>query len=438
MAGKTLSELAGCASGIDRRLFLKLSAAGAGLLATGLRPAHGGHGGGWKVGIGKSFDPYAATMQAIHASNRWPDDRIRGRMVVIKPNLVTPHPPESGVTTDPEVVRALIDRALESGAVGVGIVECAVHGANLSACGYDYLGSYDSRVALFDLAHEPKVLTQMPPGSVYNRLYLPEFLATEDYVLISAAKLKTHYHTEATLSIKNLLGLTPVDFYHHPEDDWRFVMHERGLGQFLVDLCARLPIDFAVVDGVWAMEGEGPVVGDPVFTGMVVAGNNALAVDRACMWAMGLPEWGAVHLSLAAMRNMGPARAADVRIVGAPHRPLRFRRALGLPPLLGAPRAAFPVYRPGVRGDMRIRYWVAPACLTRVEVIVTSDTSIDVSSVRTIHDWETAERGFRVESWDGRDDDGHGVPPGVYTIRVSAAFAEDATIAYATGRLRVV
>ena len=72
-----------------------------------------GPGSGYRVGIGRRFDAYASTRRAVEVCGEWPSSAMAGRTVAIKPNLVLPLPAETGVTTDPQVVRALVDMAID-------------------------------------------------------------------------------------------------------------------------------------------------------------------------------------------------------------------------------------------------------------------------------------------------------------------------------------
>ncbi len=95
--------------------------------------------------------------------------------------------------------------------------------------------------------------------------------------------MKTHYLALATLSLKNLFGLPLVSRYHDARPYGRFGMHERGIHQVILDLNSVRSTDFSVVDGIWAMEGNGPLSGSPVRMETVAAGRNAVAVDRVCL-----------------------------------------------------------------------------------------------------------------------------------------------------------
>ena len=392
----------------------------------------------YPVGLGHNADPYAATLRAVEASGEWPGAAgIAGRRVVIKPNLVMPMASETGVTTDAEVVRALVDLVLEAGATQVQIVEGGLYGASFWGCGYDFFNTYDplGRVALVDLRQEPVALTKVPHGMAYHRLYMPELVLGDDVFFISAAKLKTHYHSHATLTVKNLLGLAPVQIYREPpEDEWRWVMHYRGISQVLVDLNLVRPIDFAVVDGVIGMEGEGPVGGTPVEMDMVMAGGNAVAVDRACLWAAMLPQGGVKHLTYASRRGMGPTDMAEVEVLGDPFTPQRFAWPASLPPLLEYPKILPPQFVPRHGQKVKITYRMPFPCRTKVEVLLASELSPEVTVIRTLQDLERRPPGVQVLGWDGRDDDGCVVPPDRYMVRVMANYdQEDPVDIYGTG-----
>lgn len=421
---------------IDRRRFLQLTAGGAAWLSAGIRPAFAAEA-PYRVAIIKSPNPYPATRRAVEKTGEWPSAEIVDKTVVIKPNLVVPMTADTGVTTDPEVVRALVDLALEDGAAEVCIVEGGYGGPNFSGCGYDFFSSYDPRVRLVDLNDEPLSFVDVPGAMAYEKIYMPTFLLGDNVVLISAAKMKTHMHTHATLSMKNLMGLPPVERYRYPQDEWRFGMHDRGLSQVIVDLNVIRPIDFAVVDGIWAMEGEGPVSGDLVDMKKIVAGRNALAVDRVCLDQMEIPQNSVMHLSYAARKGLGPQRMSEIRTLGRKNPTHNFTWPADLPPRLEYPRVYPDSFAPDLGQQAWIFYWVDSPCLTKVEIIMTSELTPLLTSIRTLHDWEERAGGFETLTWDGRDDNGEVMPPQRYTVRVAWKNIDGETVMLATGWIRV-
>ena len=418
---------------ISRRRFLQLM--GGGLAWLTARPQLASMA-TYPVGIGNLPDPYLATQRAVEACGGWPGAQIADKKVIIKPNLVVPMMAETGATTDPQVVRALVDLALEAGAAQVIIVESGPSGANFSACGYGFFDEYDpdGRVALVDLNLEPVVLAEVPgEGMAYTALYMPELLLADDVVFISAAKLKSHFHTHATLTMKNLMGLAPAERYGTPPEEWRFAMHRRGISQAIVDINLVRPIDFAVVDGVIGMEGNGPVAGTPAELNLVVAGRNPVAVDRVCLWATALPQQGVEHLSNAARKGLGPADVGEVEVLGDPFTPVSFAWPDWLPPIVEYPRVVPHAFVPRFGQWTEITYWVDSPCQTRVEIIRTSESSPAETLIRTLRDWESRPAGEETLTWDGRDGDGQVVPLGRYTPRVQARYSSLGTSAYATG-----
>jgi len=394
----------------------------------------------YRVGVGKNSDPYIAAWRALIASGEWPGAALAGRTVLIKPNLVMKRAPQSGIVTDPQVTRAVVDLALAAGAARVLIVEGATGGNNFAACGYEFFANYgsDGRVALINLDQQPNSLVAVPDGLAYRQLYLPALLMDEGVFRISIGKLKTHMESLATLSMKNLFGLPPQSLYMNSTLPARFAMHDRGLHQTVLDLNLAWPIDFALVDGVWGLEGDGPLQGTPVRMDLVVAGRNALAVDRVCLQIMGIDQGAVQHLVYAAQRGLGPADLAAITIAGDPFTPRPFVLPT-VPPTIDVVQATPTAFAPVMGQTTRITYSVDRACRTRVEVLRTSETSSQVTMIRLLRDWGDRAAGPEILLWDGRDDAGRIVSSGDYAINVHATGGETANNhGHATGWVRVV
>ena len=376
----------------------------------------------YRVGVGALADPYDATLRAVQASGEWPAAAIAGQTVVIKPNLVTGQAADTGATTDPQVTRALVDLALESDPVQVLIVESGGRGANFSATGYDFFASYHPRVALIDLADWPIGLFPVAGGMAYRWLYMPRPLMDPNTVFISAAKMKTHVEALATLSMKNLFGLPALQPYREPGSRslGRFGMHNRSVSQTIIDLNLARPIHFAVVDGVWAMEGRGPIGGSPVKMDMVVAGSNPLAVDQVCLEAMVIPQDAVHHVWYAVAKGFGPPDTSAIDVVGDPV-PSHVFELPYIPPVVYMPQFEPHIFSPNSGQSTNITYWLDRDSSTRVEVVRTSDgRPWWEQHIRTLHDWTEVLTGEQVLTWDGRDDKGDIVPRGRYAIRIQA------------------
>jgi uncharacterized protein (DUF362 family) len=105
--------------------------------------------------------------------------------------------------------------------------------------------------------------------------------------LVSMPKLKTHHWAGVTLSLKNMFGVVPGSCYGWPKN----VLHWAGIDRAILDVNAAARPDFAIVDGIVGMEGNGPIQGTPKASEVLVFGNDPVAVDATCCRVMGLkPE----------------------------------------------------------------------------------------------------------------------------------------------------
>jgi uncharacterized protein (DUF362 family) len=123
-------------------------------------------------------------------------------------------------------------------------------------------------------------------ASRLKELYFPKTVLRADFV-VSMPKLKTHHWAGVTLSLKNMFGIVPGGCYGWPKN----VLHWAGIDNSILDINAAVRPDFAIVDGITAMEGNGPIQGKPKKANVLVFGNDPVAVDATCCRIMGLrPE----------------------------------------------------------------------------------------------------------------------------------------------------
>jgi uncharacterized protein (DUF362 family) len=342
--------------------------------------------------------------------------------VIIKPNLVAPEPAISGATTDPEVVRAIVDLALDAGAGEVLIAEGAAAGAPFVECGYAGFSTYDElgRVRLVDLHLEPQTLGRVPRPLAYPGIFVADLLLDPAAIFVSVAKLKTHGQTAATLSLKNLFGLPAEDRYHSVLPYGRFAMHDRSVHQTIVDLNRLRRVDFAVIDGIWAMEGEGPVRGTPVQMNLVIAGRNALAVDRVAVRAMGIPHRLVRHLDYAAALAMGPWNLDEITVTGDSLAERAFLLP-PLPPVVEFPRVRPSVFNPAAGGRATALLWYGQSCQRTIDVVQYHDDRPAGDVVRTLRPAAVTAPGYELVTWNGRGEDNAPVAPGRYAVHVRAA-----------------
>ena len=105
-------------------------------------------------------------------------------------------------------------------------------------------------------------------------IWLPQPIAEAD-VVISMPKMKTHHWAGATLSMKNCFGCMPGRVYGWPKN----VLHWAGIDASIIDVSAAVRPDLQIVDGIVAMEGNGPIQGTPKDMGVLVFGTDMVATD---------------------------------------------------------------------------------------------------------------------------------------------------------------
>jgi len=423
--------------GIGRRSFIRLLAANSALLAaakaSGSTPYY--------VGVGSSSDPYTAASTALSACGQFPAN-LAGQTVVIKPNLSVPKPSTSGVTTDPHVAQAIVDLCLAAGATQILIVEAAAPGqpSNFGPCGYTAVFKSYPQVQLVDLRTGTYVLTPVSSGAyAYQSMWVPSVVVAPNTFFISAAKLKTHGDAVVTLSMKNLVGLASETAYAQPvnKDLPRHDLHLRGIDLSIIDLNLVRPIDFAVIDGVWGMEGAGPSHGTPVATNVVLAGLNPVAVDRVGLNVMEFSQNAVTYLTYAAQAGLGPAGTSNVTLLGDTYTPYPFVPAK-TPPVLLQPVASPNTISISAGQSTSIAYRIKTSCYTSAQIIQDSDVTPTVVAVRTLHDFMRVSAPGETVTWNGLDDAGAAVSPGTYLAQIQAkATLTTKAVNYAVGRITV-
>ena len=241
---------------------------------------------------------------------------VRGRSVLLKPNLVE-FEAGSTINTHPLLVHAVYEGFRALGAAQVRIGEGPGHRRNTldlaDAAGYfQTVPQFED--AFVDLNLDG--VTRVRPRRQISRLekfYLPNSALGAD-LLISIPKMKTHHWVGATLAMKNLFGVVPGGIYGWPKNE----LHWAGIEESIVDLYRAFPRQFAIVDGIVGMEGNGPIQGTPKQAGVLVAGRDVRAVDATCCRIMGIDPLKVGYLQMASevpwleqnVRQIGESLAA--------------------------------------------------------------------------------------------------------------------------------
>ncbi len=222
--------------------------------------------------------------------------------VLIKVNFITTKTWDTGATTDPIVVEAIIKK-LEDLPVKVYVVESDAMITSADKA-FEATGMKDmcrrNGVEWLNLRYvKDKVKIEIPNGEVLKTVTVPH-LVTESAV-ISAAKLKTHMDTDVTLGMKNMFGLLP--------DKFKGKYHLKGISKVVVDINTVLHPAVTVIDGFVGMEGKGPVDGTPVPMNLIIAGTDPVATDATAARVMGFNPYKITHIRKAYEKGIGKSEA---------------------------------------------------------------------------------------------------------------------------------
>jgi uncharacterized protein (DUF362 family) len=245
---------------------------------------------------------------------------VRGRRVFLKPNMVE-YESHSAINTHPHVVAAAAAAFAAAGAREVVIGEGPGHRRDveylLAGTGLDDVLRED-RLRFVDLNHDDVRLVPLRSRFMgLDALWLPVALLQSDFI-VSMPKLKTHHLAGLTASMKNLFGVVPGAVYGWPKN----LLHFKGIEHSIVDLTATIRPNLSIVDGIVAMEGDGPIMGRPRPMGFLAMGSDLPAVDATCARIIGLDPAKVPYLSIAS-GFLGNVDDAHVEQRG--ERPARYR-----------------------------------------------------------------------------------------------------------------
>jgi len=217
-------------------------------------------------------------------------EKLKGKKVVIKPNLVCvfhrhgmvhPDYPES---TDPRLIDAVV-AFLQQFTQNIVIVESSGRGmptrGSFKASGIDRLARHRG-VELMALEEQPTDRYLLPKAKVMKEIVVPRIfseVARGEAFYISIPKMKTNLYTGVTLGFKNAMGTITYNL--------RQRNHNHAIDQKLVDMLHLFKADLVIIDGIVGGEGNCPAPVDPVDSRVIISGNQSVETDRVATRMMG-------------------------------------------------------------------------------------------------------------------------------------------------------
>src|SRR5436305_761023 len=246
-------------------------------------------------------------------------ESIRGKRVLLKPNMVEPIRESPHMTTHPAMVLAAAEVFRGWGAnVTVGEGPGHLRDTELALFASGVGEALDSaKLPFADLNYQEVAWTAN--GGKKSKLegfFFPQAVAEAD-LIVSLPKMKTHHWVGVTAAMKNLYGTIPGCKYGWPKN----VLHYSGIPESVFDINASLPRTIAIADAIDCMEGDGPIMGTVKRMGLVLVGTCPAAVDATVCRLMQVDPHTVPYLKLAADR-LGPIDEASIAQRGENWRPL--------------------------------------------------------------------------------------------------------------------
>jgi uncharacterized protein (DUF362 family)/Pyruvate/2-oxoacid:ferredoxin oxidoreductase delta subunit len=196
---------------------------------------------------------------------------VKGKKVLLKPNILTDDDPGKCISTHPVVVEAMIRFLQSNGAIVLVGDSPAVHSNKFKG---EKSGIH--KVCEITGARWVDFMASPVEKNLKKGKIRIAGVVNEVDLIISLPKFKNHELVYFTGAIKNTLGLVPgfskAKQHALHQDRSRF-------GEFLVDLNEAVTPDYFLMDGIMGMEGPGPGRGIPVEIGLILGSTNPLALD---------------------------------------------------------------------------------------------------------------------------------------------------------------
>jgi uncharacterized protein (DUF362 family) len=264
---------------------------------------------------GPLVETITAGLDAVGFDKDW----VRGRKVLLKPNLVEPTLAAPQITTHPNVVLAAAEVFRRWGAE-VAVGEAPGHVRDTEMALFESgMGEAldDEKLRFLDFNYgEFRNVRNAGGWSKLPRFTFSAAVLDAD-LIVSMPKLKTHHWMGLTAAMKNLYGTLPGLIYGWPKN----VLHYAGIANTVVDINASLPRRIAIVDAILCMEGDGPILGTPKPMGLLAVALNLTALDATLARITGFDPYKVPYLALAADR-LGPISERAIVQRGEPWREL--------------------------------------------------------------------------------------------------------------------
>ncbi|MCP3876419.1 MAG: DUF362 domain-containing protein [Desulfobacteraceae bacterium] len=236
----------------------------------------------------------------------------KGQTVLVKPNIGFNRTPEFGATTNPLLVKAIIEHGFGAGAKKVYVFDHEASSAyGLAAKCYKNSGIESAAKqagAIMAPADDYKYYqgVKIPGAKILHTTDVHELLLETD-VFINVPVLKHHSYTHVTMAMKNLMGVVWDRMYYHGY----------GLDQCIAEFCLYKKPDLNVLDAYRVMKSHGPYGNSPedvVIAKSLLISEDIVAIDTAASLIFGIPPQKVDYIAMGQELKLGKMNLDELNI----------------------------------------------------------------------------------------------------------------------------
>ena len=230
--------------------------------------------------------------------------------VFVKINHLPPaSPSERGIVTNPVFVEAVVTLLKEFGST-ITVGDDVESSEAFQVSGIAQM-CQRAGVRLVNL-REGGFMEKPCNGKVLDKIYLSKIVLDAD-VIVNLPKMKTHSLTVYTGGIKNMYGTIPNGRRRYLHGEY---MRNDLFSQVLTDIFSQVKPHLTIMDGIVAMEGEGPAGGKLRNAGVVLASRDTVALDAVATAIMGFNPLDILTTQYASERGLGTGNLEAIEVLG--------------------------------------------------------------------------------------------------------------------------
>ena len=267
----------------------------------------------------KNGEPDAMFKKAIELMGGMEQFVKKGQTVVVKPNIGFPRRPEVGATTNPLLVKTIIEHCYLAGAKKVYVFDNVVSpsSSNAKNC-YKISGIEDAARAAKAIVVPVDAFNfncrevKIPGGRKLKTADVHSLILDSD-VFINVPILKHHSSSHLSIAMKNLMGIVKN----------RMEYHRTGLDQCIADFCLYRKPDLNIVDAYRVLMRGGPspplndeaVAGDIELKKTLLISRDIVAVDTAAAKIFGKNPEEIGYIKIGHQQKIGNMNLKELNIV---------------------------------------------------------------------------------------------------------------------------